>query len=497
MERTATGACGERRMLIGGEWCESADGTWIESLDPADETPTGRVPAATAADVARAVDAAQAAQLAWAATSVWERAAALRRLAAAIRARSAEIIELEARDTGNTIAKLGADVQIAAAYLEYFAGLVTELKGETVPATAEGLHFTLREPFGVVARIVPFNHPFMFAAAHLAAPLAAGNAVVVKTPESSPLSGSLLAELCRETLPPGLVNVVHGYGLPAGDALVRHPLVRRIGFTGSVPTGLAIQRAAAETGVKHVTLELGGKNPFIVFPDADVERVAEAAVAGMNFSWAGQSCGSTSRLLLHDSVHDEIVERVGERLRRLRLGSPLDPASEMGPVNSRRQHERVLGFIAAARAEGARLVTGGRRPPGAAFERGFWVEPTLYRDVDMRMRVARDEVFGPILCALRWRTEDEAIAMANATEYGLTAALWTADLGVAMRAMRRLQAGVVWVNSVGQHFVGTPFGGWKNSGLGGEESLDELLSYSQVKAVHLLAPPGSSRPAAN
>lgn len=486
MGRTGSAPVGDRLMLIGGEWCESSDGAWIESLNPADETPIGRVPAGTAADVARAVAAAEAAQPAWAALSVWERAAALRRLAAGIRARGAEIVELEARDTGNTIAKLGADVQIAAGYLEYFAGLGSELKGETVPATAQGLHCTLREPYGVVARIVPFNHPFMFAAAHLAAPLMAGNAVVVKTPETSPLSGSLLGELCLATLPPGLVNIVHGHGVPAGDALVRHPAVRRIGFTGSVPTGLAIQRAAAESGVKHVTLELGGKNPFIVFPDADLDRVVEAAVAGMNFSWAGQSCGSTSRLLLHESIHDAIVERIGARLRRLRVGNPLDLAAEMGPVNSRRQYERVMDFIGSARAEGARLITGGRRPPGAAFERGFWIEPTLYADVDMRMRVAREEVFGPIVCALRWRTEEEAIAIANDTEFGLTAAIWTRELAVALRTMRRLQAGVVWINAAGQHFVGTPFGGWKNSGLGGEESLEELLSYSQVKAVHVL-----------
>lgn len=473
-------------MLIGGAMTRGAATGWIESTSPADETLLGRVPDATADDVRDAVAAAAAAQPAWAAKSVWERAAALRRLAAAIRARGAEIVTLEARDTGNTIGKLGADVQIAAAYLEYFAGLASEMKGETVPATANGLHLTLREPYGVVARIVPFNHPFMFAAAHLAAPLVAGNAVVIKTPETSPLSGSLLGELCLEHLPAGLVNIVHGRGHPAGDALVRHPAVRRIGFTGSVPTGLAIQRAAAESGVKHVTLELGGKNPFIVFPDADLDRVVDHAVSGMNFSWAGQSCGSTSRLLLHESVHDEVVERVAARLRALRLGDPLDPASEMGPVNSRRQHERVLGFIESARAEGARLVTGGRRPPGPAFERGYWVEPTLYADVGPAMRVAREEVFGPIVCALRWRTEDEAVQLANAVELGLTAAVWTRDLATAMRMMRRVEAGTVWINTAGQHFVGTPFGGWKDSGLGGEECLEELLGYTRVKAVHVL-----------
>ncbi len=476
----------EGRMLIDGEMVEGSGGAWIESENPADEQPLGRVPAATADDVRRAVEAARAAQRPWAAKSVWERAAALRRLAAAIRARGPQILELEARDTGNTLGKLVADVQIAAGYLEYFAGLASELKGETVPATAQGLHFTLREPWGVVARIVPFNHPFMFAAAHLAAPLMAGNAVVVKTPETSPLSSSLLGELCRECLPPGLVNIVHGHGLPVGDTLVRHPQVRRIGFTGSVATGLAIQRAAAESGVKHVTLELGGKNPFIVFPDADLDKAVEMAVAGMNFSWAGQSCGSTSRLLLHESVHDEFVERYAARLRALHLGDPLDPASEMGPVNSRRQHERVLGFFESARAEGARLVTGGRRPPGESFRRGYWLEPTLYADVQPSMRVAREEVFGPIVCALRWSTEEEAVALANGTAYGLTAAVWTRDLNTALRVMRRIEAGTVWINFAGQHFVGTPFGGWKDSGVGGEECLEELLGYTQVKAVHVL-----------
>ena len=476
----------EGRMLIGGERVVGSGGEWLESENPADESPLGRAPVASVEDVRRAVDAARRAQPGWAARSVWERAATLRRLAAGIRAQAARILALEARDTGNTIGKLGADVQIAAAYLEYFAGLASEIKGETVPASSQGLHFTLREPWGVVARIVPFNHPFLFAAAHLAAPLMAGNAVVLKTPETSPLSGSLLGEICQECLPAGVVNLVNGPGMPVGDAMVRHPVVRRIGFTGSVAAGLAIQRAAAEGGVKLVTLELGGKNPFIVFPDADLDRVVEMAVSGMNFAWAGQSCGSTSRLLLHESVHDEVVERVGARLRALRLGDPTDPASEMGPVNSRRHHERVVGLIESARAEGARVVTGARRPPGEDFRRGYWVEPTLFDSVDPGMRIAREEVFGPVVCALRWRSEDEAIALANGTEYGLTAAVWTRDLNVALRAMRRIEAGTVWINSAGQHFVGTPFGGWKNSGLGGEECLDELLGYTQLKAVHVL-----------
>jgi acyl-CoA reductase-like NAD-dependent aldehyde dehydrogenase len=475
-------------MLIDGEMTlgkGGAAGLWIDSHDPATLEPIGRVPAATAHDVDRAVRAAAKAQIEWAARSVWERAAALRALASAIRARGPEILNLEARDTGNTIGKLQADVQIAAGYLEYFAGLASELKGETIPATAKGLHLTLREPYGVVARIVPFNHPFMFAAAHLAAPLMAGNAVVVKTPETSPLTGSMLGELCQAVLPAGLVNILHGHGMPAGDALVRHPLVRRIGFTGSVATGLAIQRAAAESGVKHVTLELGGKNPFIVFPDADLDRIVEMAVAGMNFSWAGQSCGSTSRLVLHESIHDVVVERVAARFAALKLGSPLDLTSEMGPVNSARHRDRIMALIDSARAEGARLVTGGGRPRGDSFARGYWVEPTLFADVTPAMRIAQEEVFGPVVCTQRFRSEEEAVAIANGTDFGLTAAVWTRDLPLALRMVRAVQAGTVWINTAGQHFVGTPFGGWKDSGLGGEECLEELFSYSQVKAVHV------------
>lgn len=475
-------------MLIDGEMTlgkGGAAGLWIDSHDPATLEPIGRVPAATAHDVDRAVRAAAKAQIEWAARSVWERAAALRALASAIRARGPEILNLEARDTGNTIGKLQADVQIAAGYLEYFAGLASELKGETIPATAKGLHLTLREPYGVVARIVPFNHPFMFAAAHLAAPLMAGNAVVVKTPETSPLTGSMLGELCQAVLPAGLVNILHGHGMPAGDALVRHPLVRRIGFTGSVATGLAIQRAAAESGVKHVTLELGGKNPFIVFPDADLDRIVEMAVTGMNFSWAGQSCGSTSRLVLHESIHDVVVERVAARFAALKLGSSLDPTSEMGPVNSARHRDRIMALIDSARAEGARLVTGGGRPRGDSFARGYWVEPTLFADVTPAMRIAQEEVFGPVVCTQRFRSEEEAVAIANGTDFGLTAAVWTRDLPLALRMVRAVQAGTVWINTAGQHFVGTPFGGWKDSGLGGEECLEELFSYSQVKAVHV------------
>lgn len=476
---------GDRPMLIGGGFATARDGGWITSLDPATEDPIGRVPAGTRDDVARAVAAATAAQPAWAERSIWERGALLRKLAAKFRANAAAILKMEATDTGNTIAKLRADVEIAAGYLEYFAGLATEMKGDTVPASPRGFHFTLREPYGVVGRIVPFNHPFMFAAAHLAAPLTAGNTVVIKTPETSPLSGHLLAEACCEVLPPGVVNIVSGLGLAAGDALVRHPDVRRIGFTGSAATGMAIQRAAAETCVKHVSLELGGKNPLIVFPDADVETAVDAAIAGMNFSWAGQSCGSTSRLMVHKSLYARAVELTAAKVAALKVGNPLDPTSDMGPVNSEAQYRRVMGFITAGKNEGARLCTGGGRPTGAAFERGYWIAPTVFADVTPAMTIGREEIFGPVMSVMTWSTIDEAVAMANGTDYGLTAAIFTNNLTEALSTARRIDTGVVAINSANMHVVGLPFGGSKNSGVGGEESLEELLSYTQVKAVHI------------
>ncbi len=480
-----SGNFGDRLMYIDGQFVPGSDGQWIDSVNPGTEEVHGRVPVGTVSDVDRAVNAAEAAQPAWAALSVWERRDVLRKLGAAMRARAAEVLPLEAADTGNTIGSLGRDVEVAANYLDFFSGLGTEIKSDSVPASKDGMHFSIREPYGIVARIVPFNHPFLFAAAHLAAPLMAGNAVILKTPETSPLSGTLMGEICREVLPPGLVNIVHGPGLPTGDALVRHPKIWRIGFTGSVQTGLAIQRSAAEVAVKHVSLELGGKNAMIVCADADPATVAAEAVRGMNFAWAGQSCGSNSRLLLHESLYDDVVARIVAQVSTIRVGDALDPASQMGPVNSAAHYRRILSFVESARQDGAKLLTGGERPPGADFRRGYWIQPTVYGDVTMNMRVAREEIFGPILSVLKWRTQEEAIAMANATEYGLVSGVWTHDLKVAMAFVRSLQSGFVYVNTTARHFVGTPFGGWKNSGLGREECLGELLSYTQNKAIHI------------
>ena len=473
-------------MYIGGEFVASQSGEWMESVNPATAEVHGRVPAATAEDVDLAVQAAKAAQSDWAALHVFERGRLLRELAAAMRARQDDVLPLEAADTGNTIGSLGGDIVLGSGYIDFISGLGMEIKGESVPASPNNIHFTMREPYGVVGRIVPFNHPFLFAGAHLAAPLMAGNGVVLKSPDQSPLSASIIGEICAEVLPPGLVNIVSGVGPVVGDAIVRHPDVPRIGFTGSVQTGMAIQRSAAEVAVKHISLELGGKNPFIAFPDADPEKIANAAVSGMNFAWSGQSCGSTSRLMLHESIYDEVVERIVAQVSVIKQGDPLDPKSEMGPVNSEPHFKRILDIIESAKQAGATLVTGGSRPPGEQFERGFWIQPTVFGDVTMNMRVAREEVFGPVLAIFKWKTTDEVIGMANDLDLGLTAAVWTNDVNVAMNTVRKLESGLVWVNGSGRHYLGTGFYGWKNSGLGREECMDEVLSYTQTKAVHII-----------
>ncbi len=477
---------GDCPMYIGGEFVASESGEWMPSVNPATEEVHGRVPAGTVADVDLAVRAAQKAQPGWAAMHVFERGALLRKLADAIRARAGDVVPMEAADTGNTIASLGGDITLASGYIDFISGLGMEIKGESVPATPQNIHFTLREPYGVVGRIVPFNHPFLFAGAHLGAPLLAGNAVVLKSPDQSPLSASIMGEICHQVLPPGIVNIVSGVGTVVGDAIVRHPRVPRIGFTGSVQTGMAIQRAAAEVAVKHISLELGGKNPFIAFPDADPDAVATAAVAGMNFAWSGQSCGSTSRLMLHESIYSEVVEQIAAKVNAIKIGDPSDPKSEMGPVNSGPHLDRINEIIASARAQGATLITGGSRPQGAQFERGYWIEPTVFGDVTMDMRVAQDEIFGPVLAVLKWKTTDEVISMANQLDLGLTAAVWTNDLKLAMKTVRDLESGLVWINGTGRHYLGTGFSGWKNSGLGREECLEEVLSYTRTKAVHII-----------
>ena len=340
--------------------------------------------------------------------------------------------------------------------------------------------------------IIPFNHPFMFCAGKSAAPLAAGNTVVVKPPDQAPLSSLRLAELLDGVLPPGVFNIVPG-GKEVGGALAAHPGIAKVALIGSVPTGRAVMRAAAET-VKPVMLELGGKNALIGYPDADPDEVAAAAIAGMNFTWCGQSCGSTSRAFIHRDIHAPVTERIKARIGHFKPGIPTDPATTMGAIVSRAQYDRVLGFIESAKAEGAQLLHGGKRPEDAGLAKGFYIEPTVFTGVTPRMRIAREEIFGPVLAVLEWSSEADMLAGVNAVEYGLTCSIWTNDISTAHRTAMAVQAGFVWINEVGKHFLGAPFGGVKQSGIGREECFEEMLLFTSEKNIHIkLKPQGKQR----
>jgi len=408
----------------------------------------------------------------------------LREAAARIRANAEDLALLDAADCGNPVKAMVFDAEIAATQLEYFAGLVLEIKGETLPTGNGSLNYTRREPLGVVARIFPFNHPFMFAAGKIAAPLAAGNTVVVKPPEQAPLSTLRLMELLEGVFPPGVLNCVVG-GRDVGATLVAHPQVAAIGLIGSVPAGKAVLHAAADS-MKHTLLELGGKNAMIIYPDADFERAVDGPGRGMNFTWCGQSCGSTSRLFVHESLHERFVAALVERIRSSHVpGLATDMRTTMGALINQPQYQRSLDYIALAQSEGATLAAGGRHPSDPRLAKGFFIEPTVLTNVTPGMRVAREEIFGPVLSVLRWSDADALFEAVNGVEYGLTASIWTRDLVTAHAAAARVEAGYVWVNDCSAHFIGAPFGGYKQSGRGREESKEELFEFTQIKNINV------------
>jgi len=472
------------QLFYGGGWHAPLSGQYGDTSNPAYGEVICRVPLAGEADVDHAVRAAQDAFPAWAALRPVERAAGLRKAAAILRENAPSLALLDALNNGNPVSILAHDAGFAADALDYFAGLATEVKGETIPMGDGNLNYTVQEPLGVVARIVAYNHPLMFAAARLAAPLATGNTVVIKAPDQAPLSMFRLAELLADVFPPGVVNFLAG-GPECGVALTRHPLVRKVTLIGGVPTGKAVMKSAADD-LKPVLLELGGKNALIAYPDADIDRLVDGVIAGMNFSWSGQSCGSTSRAFLHASIHDEVLARVAELLpKRHKPGIPTLPTTTMGSLVSRAQLEKVKGFVDSALSEGARLVYGGEQPDDPELKDGFFFEPTVFADVQPHMRLAREEVFGPILSVMKWSDEDALFEQVNAVSFGLTGSIWTQNLNTAHRAARRIHTGYVWINNVSQHFLGAPFGGVKHSGIGREECFSELLEFTYTKNVNL------------
>jgi len=462
-------------------------GAMMPVYDPSTGQQVSEVPVASARDVDDAVSAAKSAQASWRALSVAERGDYLRRLAEAMRANRDRLAAIDALDSGNPFEAMKRDLDYAAQSLDYFAGIARELGGRTLAASPDGLHMTLTEPYGVVARIIPFNHPLMFSAYHIAAPLVAGNTVVLKAPDQTPIAPLEFGRLASSVLPDGVLSVLTGDGRTTGEAVVAHPDIRRIGFTGRRETGLRVIEAAAQSGyLKNVTVELGGKNPMIVFPDADPAFVAEQAVAAMNFeSSQGQSCGSTSRLLVHESLRAEVVEALRSRMGSIVVGPALAPTTTMGPLVSSAQAERVMGFIDEGRRT-ARLVLGGDRSDAAAEHGGYYVAPTLFDDVEPEHLIAREEIFGPVLSVMTWKKFDDVMMIANRTNYGLTANVVTNNYGWALDAARKVEAGCVWINGRGQHYLDTPFGGYKDSGLGAEGSMESLRSYTRTKALHML-----------
>jgi betaine-aldehyde dehydrogenase len=472
-----------RALYYGGGWHAPLRGGSFEAVAPATGELLTEVPEGGAEDVEAAVAAARDGFRVWRKVAPAERAKILREIARIIRADVDVLAEIDAADGGNPITKVRADVMQGADRFDFFAGLITEMKGDTIPSRDGTVTFTQREPLGVVARIVAFNHPFMFTASRMAAPLAAGNACIVKPPEQASLSGLRLAELVGHLLPAGAFSILTG-GRELGEALSTHDDVAMIGLVGSVPTGKAVMRAAAGS-LKHVLLELGGKNALVAFPDADVDAVAEAMVDGMNFTWCGQSCGSTSRAFLHKDIHDAVLDKVIEKVGKYRPGLPLDPKTNMGSLINRQHYERVMNYIETAKSEGARLVAGGKHPDEPELANGCFIEPTIFADVTPEMRIAREEVFGPVLSVLSWDDDEAVLDAVNSTDFGLTCAIWTNDLAKAHRMAAGVEAGYVWVNDVSKHFPGAPFGGYKQSGIGREESLSELLEFTQEKTIHV------------
>ncbi|MBM3777582.1 MAG: aldehyde dehydrogenase family protein [Acidimicrobiia bacterium] len=472
-------------VLIGGEWHRAASGATIDVTNPATGGRLAAIPRCGAAEIDRAVLAAETAFPAWSRMDAPARGRLLFLLADAIERIGEELATLDVVDNGSPLHEMRKDVMFATTHLRYFGGLSLQARGQTIPAGHERLNYSLRQPYGVVGRMVPFNHPLLFAAAKIAAPLVAGNTVVLKPSEHTSLSALRIAEEAHRLFPPGVINVVTGYGAEAGDALVAHPRVRRVAFIGAVETGMAIQRRAAEVAVKTVTLEMGGKNPLVVFPDADFDLALAGAQGGMNFTWQGQSCGSTSRLLVHRSIHRELVEQLAERLAALRPGPPLEPDSDTGSMVNRAQFDKVLRYVRLGQDEGATLVTGGTQVTGGDCGAGLFIRPALFDHVKPDSRLAQEEIFGPVLAVIPFDDYDEAVTIANGVRYGLTASVYTRDLATAHRFARDVQAGYVWVNQTSRHYEGTSFGGFKDSGIGREEDLDELLSYTQIKNVNV------------
>ncbi|WP_417509584.1 aldehyde dehydrogenase family protein [Microbacterium sp.] len=479
---TQTGMLDVYGSVLDGEVVHGVD-EWFTTYDPGTGQQLARVQRGGSAEVDLAVQSAEAAWYKWRALPGVERGRIMLRVATALQENAQELARIESLDNGKPLSGALMDIAVAARYFEYYAGMADKLQGETIPIGDKHHSYTRLEPYGVTAHIVPWNAALQQAARSVAPALAAGNTAVVKPAEDTSLACVHFALIAAEAgLPPGVMNLVTGLGHEAGAALVAHPKVRRITFTGSVPTGQEVMRQAA-VNLSPVTLELGGKSPNIVFGDADLEAAAAGAAMAINVN-AGQVCAAGSRLLVQRSVHDELVERLVAIQQEVRLGHGLDNP-DMGPITTSAQFAKVKDYLRLGVSEGASVALGGDLPLNAELHRGQFVRPTIFTGVDNSMRIAQEEIFGPVLCVIPFNTEEDAIRIANDTKYGLTAGVWTNDLGRAHRVAASIDAGQVSVNDYFAGGIQAPFGGFKESGFGREKGVEAIYHYLQTKTVSM------------
>lgn len=473
------------KMLINGEWVAAADGRELGVESPGTRATIAKIPRGGAEDVDRAVRAADAAFPAWGHVVPRDRGRLLQKIADKLEEHLEEMSRILAEETGNAIrTQARGEAASAVDIFRYFGGLASELKGETIPLGEHVLSYTRREPIGVVGAIIPWNAPVALAALKIAPALCAGNTLVLKAAEDAPLGVLLCARICQEFLPKGVVNIVTGLGEEAGAALSAHPTVRKLSFTGSTEVGKIIMRAAAER-IVPVSLELGGKSPSIVYPDANEDWAVDGIMAAMRFTRQSQSCTAGSRLFLHRDIYDDFLSKLVAKLEKLKIGDPLDEATDIGAIINEKQFKKVCGYVEEGLgAEGSQLLLGGLPPKQGPLSKGYFALPTVFAHAANDWRMAREEIFGPVLVAIPWTDEEEAIRMANNTHYGLAGYVWTHDIGRGLRTAHRIEAGWVQVNQGLGQFPGQSYGGIKQSGIGREHSLEGMLdSFTQRKNV--------------
>ena len=465
---------------VNGQWMNASKSYVV--INPSNNKKLADIPVSSEEELELAVQSASKAQKIWAKVPLKQRADSILKLCSLIEKKAEEFALMDTYNAGNAITFARKDVIQAVEHMKYFAGLIREVKGETFSTEPNHLNFSRQQPYGVVLKINSFNRPFRWCAEKLAAPILMGNSVIIKNSEQAPISSLKFCELLNGIFPDGLINVVTGGG-DSGSFLVKHPLIKRIAVISSVQTGIAIAKDAAPL-LKNISLELGGKNPLIVFDDADIDLAVDLTIKGMRFDTKGESCSSPSRILVHKKLHDKYLEKLISEVEKIPVGLPWIETNVVGPVVSKKQFESVNKYIQSGIEEGAKLELGGNSPTNPELKDGFFINPTIFSNVKPSMKIAKEEIFGPVISVMKWENYNEMMSIANSTDYGLTAGIVTNSLSNAMKTSEEIQCGYVWINAAGR-YAGAPYGGWKLSGLGVEECFDELKSYTKTKNINM------------